>query len=215
MILIFDLDGTVLDTFKLIRASFIHTFEKHLPEHQYTEEELASYFGPVLDETFGNLVSDAEKVEEMINTYRKFNLSNHDRFVSAFPDSRKILSQLKEEGYTIAILSNKRSDAILLGLEVVGFLDFFDLIVGSDDVKNVKPDPEGIYKILAHFNSDKAIMIGDTAYDMQAAKNADIISIGVTWALTSSEELQINGADYVAHSYQDIYKYIKEVQNNV
>lgn len=215
MILIFDLDGTVLDTFELIRASFIYTFEKQLPNYQYTEEEIASYFGPVLDETFGRIVNDANKVQEMIKTYREFNLSNHDRFVSAFPGAKEIISKLKQEGYPMAIMSNKMHDAVAHGLEIVGLLDYFDLVIGSDDVKKVKPDPEGIFRILSHFNDKNAIMIGDTAYDMQAAKNADIISIGVTWALTSEDVLLKSGADYLAHSYQDIYNLVKEVHNDV
>lgn len=215
MILIFDLDGTVLDTFQLIRASFIHTFEKHLPDYQYTEEEIASYFGPVLDDTFGKIVNDPKQIQEMIQTYRKFNLSNHDRFVSAFPGAKETIDQLKQEGYTIAIMSNKMHDAVAHGLEIVGLLNYFDLVIGSDDVKNVKPNPEGILKILSHFNDNNAIMIGDTAYDMQAAKNADIISIGVTWALTSEEVLLESGADYVANSYHDVYKLIKEVHKDV
>lgn len=215
MLIIFDLDGTVLDTYELIRQSFIHTFRKHLPDYEYTEEELNSYFGPLLNDSFSKLTDDQELIEEMIKTYREFNFSAHDQYVKTFPNGKEIIEQLYDEQYQLAVFSNKRRDAVLLGLEIVGLKKYFQIILGSDDVKNVKPDPEGVFKILEYFNTKDAIMVGDTAYDMQAAKNSGIISIGVTWSNTSKEELQSFGADYIANDYLELYEIIKGVKTNV
>jgi len=215
VVIIFDLDGTLLDTYELIKASFIHTFQKHLPEYQYTDEELDSFFGPLLDESFAKLTKDEKQISEMIKTYREFNLSMHHKYVKTFPYAKEVLEKLYNENYKLAVLSNKRRDAVLLGLDITGLTKYFNIILGSNDVTQVKPHPEGIFKVLEHFQTSQAVMVGDTAYDMQAAQNAGIVGIGVSWANTSVEQLQKSGAHYIAHDYLELYEMIKGVNRNV
>lgn len=215
MIVIFDLDGTLLDTYSLIRESFIHVFNKHMPNYPLKETQIQSFFGPVLEDSFRTLTKDEVEIAAMVDTYRAFNIDKHDVYLKTFDGASEVIERLKKEGYRLAIYSNKRKDAIMRGLDLVGLTSFFEYIVSSDDVTRVKPHPEGVLKILDFFNDNNAIMVGDTTYDIKAAKAANIRAMGVTWSFHSEESFYESGADFIAHTYDEVYNIIKEVKCDV
>jgi len=210
LIIIFDLDGTILDTYQLIRQNFVEVFDKFLPNHQYTEEELESYFGPSLIESFMKVVNDKQVAEKLISEYRKFSALNHSKYLRLFPNVVEVLQKIKEKNYKIAILSNKLHNTIIQGLELTGIKDYFDFIVGLDDINNPKPHPEGIEKIISHFNDDRCIFIGDTVIDIETARRANVKSVGCTWALTKRETFITVQSDYIADEFLDIIKILEE-----
>lgn len=212
--LIFDLDGTLLNTRPLIDASFIETFKKFRPDHNLTDEELDSFFGPTLKSSFARYSDSEEEIEEMIKYYREFNLAHHDEMVRSFPGAREMLKTLHNKGYRIGIVSSKTKSLVLHGLEFCEIDKYVDVIIGCEEVKNPKPDPEGILKALAELNAidedlpdeDKkkrmprdeeiykkhSLYIGDNLSDMQAAKNAGIRSCGVLYIKDPSIMLEAN-----------------------
>lgn len=145
---IFDLDGTLLDTRELIYRSFIHTFAKFRPEKVLTDEELESFFGPTLRQTFEKYSDSEEEIKEMIEYYREFNIANHDNFVKEFRGVKSTLSTLKAKGYNIAVVSSKKDDLVKHGLDLCGILDYIDVVIGADSVENHKPAPDGILKAI-------------------------------------------------------------------
>jgi phosphatidylglycerol:prolipoprotein diacylglycerol transferase len=183
-IIIFDLDGTILDTAPAIFASIKHTFEVYAPDLQLTDEDYASFLGPTLKETFEKYCPQAseETIEEMINTYREHNLKIHKDVVRPMPNVTKLLKYLKENGYTMAIASGKVASTCRLGLEINGLSDYFEVIVGLDQVTNPKPDKETIIKAIKALNGylTNAIYVGDSVGDIMCAKNAGVYSIGYT-----------------------------------
>ena len=209
MVVIFDLDGTLLDTYQIIRKSFIEVFDNFLPNHRYTEEELQSYFGPPIYETFMKLVHDEELTLKLINEYRKFSFENH-KYLKTFPNTSEALKVLKDKGYKIAVLSNKAHSGVKRGLEATNIDHFIDYIVGNDDVVNPKPSPEGIYKIMNYFGSDSYIFVGDSYGDIKASLNANIDSIGVTWALSKKEDFIEWKATYIANDIWEVIKILEE-----
>lgn len=210
MTVIFDLDGTVLDTFSLIRHNYIDIFEKYLPDYKYTEEEIKTFFGPPLIDTFYNVTKDKDKAEFLASEYRKISIDNHYKYLKIFPDTHEVLGTLKEKGYKLAIASNKAHSAIELGLKIKDLFKYFDLIVGLDDVVNPKPHKESIDIIRNKFPNDKYILVGDTPIDIKTAINANIKSIGVTYALTSEEVLKEASPTRIAHSMKEVLKIIEE-----
>ena len=101
--ILFDLDGTLLNTNELIKKSFEHTFDKfNVP---YTEKELKEYNGPPLMDTF--LAVLPEKAEELEAEYRKFNWEFHEKYVTLFPDTLETMEKLTDRGIKIAIVTNK------------------------------------------------------------------------------------------------------------
>jgi len=93
--ILFDLDGTLIDTNALIIASFTHTFKKH-SKKTFTSEDILPFIGPPLAESLATV--DPENVTEMIETYRTHNIANHDRYVTAYPTVLETIKTLHEKG---------------------------------------------------------------------------------------------------------------------
>lgn len=211
MIIIFDVDGTLLDTYDLIRQTYIYVFDKFLPEHQYTESEIKSFFGPALEDTFRSVVDDEEKVKFLVNEYHKFNLEYHSKYLKIYPHIKEGLEILKAKGIKLGVVSNKVRSAIVYGFEIMGIINYFDVIVGLDEVVCPKPNPEGINKIRAFFPNEEAIMVGDTVFDILTAKNANIKSVAVTYSMSKKEDFDEINPDYVINDFLDLIKIVEEL----
>lgn len=205
--IIFDLDGTLLNTDTLIQKSFIHVFKKYKPDYTLSQEELLSFLGPSLKETFSRYF-DKTMVEELINYYREFNHSHHEDYVTIYPYVKETLLKLKELGYPLGIVTTKVKDAVYIGLDLFDLTDCFDVIIGHDDVSRSKPDPEGIFKALKALNVDDGYYIGDNVTDIQAGKNAGMKTIGVKWSPKGYDLMEKENPDCMVDSYQEILEYI-------
>ncbi len=207
---LFDLDGTLLDTKELIDRSFVHTFNKYLPEHVLTDEELNSFMGPTLVSSFSRFESDPKKVEEMCQYYRQFNVENHDVFTKVFFGAKDLVRILKKRGYNIGIVSSKKKDIVMKGLAFSKLDKYFDVVIAYEDVKNHKPDPEGILKALTNFSNAKNILyVGDAVTDIEAGKRANIKTCGVLYS-SHSEELIKCEPNYLVHNLNGILKLLGE-----
>ena len=201
--LLFDNDGTLLDTKRLIDQSFIHTFEKFRPDMVLTDELLDSFFGPTLYQTFSKYSDDEEEIEEMIKYYREFNIPNHDSMVKAFPGAKDVLKKLHKKGYKIGVVSSKKTDLLTHGLEVTGLLPYIDLVIGADEVEAHKPDPAGILLAKEKLEGKNVCYVGDTLNDMLAAKNANVKAIGCLYI--SHPEIMLEAKpDYVIENLNEL-----------
>ena len=144
-LILFDCDGTIIDTFELIQKSTMKVFDTLLPDYKYTMEEINAFFGPLLDESFKKYTDDPELIKECIELYRKVNSEMHEEYVHAYDGIKEILAYLKEEGFTIVIVSNKVTVAVEEGLKVSGIEEYFDYVMGAEQLPQPKPNPEGIY----------------------------------------------------------------------
>ncbi|WP_174728714.1 pyrophosphatase PpaX [Mesobacillus harenae] len=200
---LFDLDGTLIDTNELIISSFLHTLEHYYPR-QYKREDVYAFIGPSLWETFGKM--NPEQVDEMIAMYREHNLANHDLIVKEFTGVYETVRTLKENGYKLAIVSTKISDTIYKGLKLTGLDEFFEVVIGLDHVTNEKPDPEPVYKALGLLNSkpEEAIMVGDNYHDILAGKNAGTKTAGVAWSLKGRDYLAEFKPDFMLENMADL-----------
>ena len=207
--ILFDLDGTLLNTRELINRSFIHTFEHFRPEKVLTDEELDSFFGPSLRQTFSRFSEDEEEIEEMVKYYRDYNVAVHDELVTAFPGAKSLIKTLARKGYKIGVVSSKKTDLVEHGLELFGMLENVRVVIGEEDVKTPKPDPEGILRAMDMLHSKKALYVGDGVGDIEAGKNAKIDTIGV---LYSDRKDQILAAEptYTIHNLNDILTILVE-----
>lgn len=201
--ILFDLDGTLIDTNDLIIKSFLHTLEKYYPK-QYQREDVLPFIGPSLMETFGGL--DPVKMEEMIQTYRDFNISNHDLLVTEFEGVFETIKTLKEKGYKLGIVTTKMMNVVAMGLKLTDLEQFFEVIVALDHVKNAKPDPEPVFLALEQLGSrpEEAMMVGDNYHDVLAGKNAGTKTAGVAWAVKGRESLEVHGPDYMLENMRDL-----------
>jgi pyrophosphatase PpaX len=200
---LFDLDGTLIDTNELIITSFLHTLEHYYP-NRYKREDVLPFMGPTLRETFEGM--EGANVDEMIATYRNFNLTHHDELVTDFPTVLDTVAALKERGYKIGIVTTKLSDTVKKGLSHTKLDSYFDVVVALDHVSKAKPDPEPIYKALEQLGSRpaEALMVGDNHHDILAGKNAGTLTAGVAWSLKGREYLESFQPDFILEEMADL-----------
>ena len=208
--ILFDLDGTVLFTDELIKESFKRVFEKYKPGYTLTEEELLSFLGPSLEDSFLRYF-DASMVEELIEYYREFNHSHHEQYVYVYPTVKETLEYLKQQGYPLAIVTTKSSVAAYVGLDTFDLTKYFDVVIGLDDVTITKPNPEGLYKAMQQLEVSKAVMIGDNVSDIQAGKNAGVYTIGVKWSPKGYQKMADLQPDLLIDEMKEIIEFIEKV----
>ncbi len=179
--ILFDLDGTILDSKDLIYRSFIHTFEKYFPGHELSDAELDSFFGPTLKETFSKYTDDPALIEEMIEYYREYNQDAHDELVNLFPGVKDTIKFLAKHHYKLGVVSSKKRSLVDHALEYFKINEYFDVVIGQDDVVNPKPDPEGIKKACEILGSKRALYVGDSVSDIQAGKRARIKTCAIAY----------------------------------
>ncbi len=207
---IFDLDGTLLNTDSLIMETFQYVFKKYFPNYKLSQEELLSFLGPSLWETFSRYVSK-DKVDELVECYKEYNHQHHENFVTIYPYVQETLEILKQRNYPLVIVTSKTTEAAYIGLDLFNISNYFDEVIGIDKVKNAKPDPEGILKALSMTNCVKGVMIGDNISDIKCGKNADIYTIGVKWSPKGYQEMEGFGVDLLIDDMSEIVKFIEEV----
>lgn len=200
-VLIFDLDGTALDTNDLVEQSFRYAFHCFRPELVLSDEIILSMFGPTLEESFGRFL-DEEDVPAAIATYRDFNFKHHADLAKTYPHEEAVLKELKKRGYPLAILTTKRQDAAEYGLSLFGIDHYFDLVIGMEQQHRYKPDPEGVYMIMDQLGVSKAVMIGDNVSDIMAGINAKQQGIGVAWSTKLDDIKAVS--DIIIDSFNDL-----------
>ncbi|SES70401.1 pyrophosphatase PpaX [Salinibacillus kushneri] len=201
--LLFDLDGTLIDTNELIISSFLHTLEQYVPG-QYGREDVYKFIGPSLWDSFGTVMPD--KVDEMVDTYRKHNLEHHDSFVVAYDGVLETIQQVKQDGYQLGIVTTKIAETAKRGLKVTKLDSYFDVLIGLDDVSHEKPHPEPIYKALKALDAkaSEAIMVGDNTHDILAGQNAGVKTAGVAWTIKGRKTLESLHPDYMLDNMRDL-----------
>ncbi|RUL47399.1 MULTISPECIES: pyrophosphatase PpaX [Lysinibacillus] len=207
--LLFDFDGTLLDTNELIIQTFMHVLEERFPG-QYSPKDCIKFIGPSLKETFEQITPN--EVDEMIEKYRQWNHEHHDELITEFDGVLPTLEKLKEQGVRMAIVSTKRRDTIKKGLELMGATSFFEFLIGIDDVNHVKPHPEPVLLAIEKLGVAKedVMMIGDNYHDIEAGKNAGVKTAGVAWSIKGEEFLKQYQPNYILQHMTDLLQIVKE-----
>ncbi|MBU8908653.1 pyrophosphatase PpaX [Desertibacillus haloalkaliphilus] len=207
--LLFDLDGTIINTNELIISSFLHTLDHYYPG-EYTREKVINFIGPPLYDSFKEV--DPERFEEMVAMYRKHNLANHDELVQEYEGVYETIEELSKRGYKLAVVTTKKSKTAHMGLKLTGLDKFFDVVITIDDVENVKPDPEPLDKAMKLLGSsaETTIMVGDSQYDVLGGKNANTKTAGVAWTIKGADYLKSLDPDYMLEHMSDLLEIVGE-----
>ena len=205
---LFDLDGTLIDTNELIIDSFKHTFEV-LKKPVPTREKIISCFGEPLYETMNKFFDDAD---EAVEIYREFNLKYHDDRISSYKNASEMLENLKNKGYKLAIVTSKNRSTALRGLKYLKILDYFEVLVSSDEVENHKPHPEPVLKAceILEVSPKNSIMVGDSIYDIMSGRNAGSKTCGVCYSFMKDKLLEMK-ADYYIEALIEILDIVQAV----
>lgn len=202
--LLFDLDGTIVDTNELIINSFLYTLEQFYPG-KYNREMLIPHMGRPLYEQmvhFGN----EEDANKLVEIYREHNIRTHDEMVKEFPYVKEALTQLNEMGADLGVVTTKVLFTTEMGLKLFDLDRLMKTIITHEDTKLHKPAPEPILLAMERLNADPAttLMVGDSQYDILAAQNAGITSVGVAWSAKGPEFLKQYHPDYIIEDIRDL-----------
>ncbi|MDH6366513.1 MULTISPECIES: prolipoprotein diacylglyceryl transferase [unclassified Breznakia] len=210
-VVLFDADGTLIDTQKLIFDSFRHTFATLKPEVQLTDEELLLFMGPPLYESLAKYFDESE-VDKALEVYRDFNHGRHDEYVKAVNHAKELLDYLKENGYEIGVVSSKMHWLVDKGLIQSGLADYFDVVVGREDVTHFKPNPEPLLIACKEMRvpHDNLIYVGDATSDVQAAQNMGAVSIAFVNDPRMKEALIKTKPSYMVYDLIEIIEIVKE-----
>jgi len=203
--ILFDLDGTLIDSTELIVDSYHHTFKAHgLPTP--TREEIVDGIGTPLVAVFGKLSEDVGTIDQWIATYREYNLANHDMRVRVFPGVVDMVQQIHRSGRSIGIVTSKNHSGARRGLALAGLEEMVSVVIGADDVVNHKPHPEPVEKALTALGSRpiSAAFIGDSHHDIASGKAAGVMTIAVTWGAVSRPRLEEAGPDRIVDAPEQI-----------
>ncbi len=209
--ILFDLDGTLINTNELIISSFLYTLHHYFP-NQYKREDVIPFIGPPLIDSFKSV--DSERYEEMVQMYRKHNTENHDALVMEYEGVFETVEHLKAEGYHLAVVTTKMRPTVQQGLNLTKLQQFFDVVVTYNDVENVKPHPEPLYKALRQLGSstERAIMVGDSQYDILAGKNAGVTTIGVGYSIKGRDFIQKQQPDFIIDTMPELIEVAKQLK---
>lgn len=207
--LLFDFDGTLLNTNELIIHTFSLVLDNHFPD-QYNRDDILQFIGPSLNQTFD--VIAPSRAEELVREYRELNIALHDELVSEYDGVVETLHILKGRGLKMAIVSTKKRATILHGLRLMGVSELFDAIISLDEVENPKPDPEPILKALKELSSsaEESLMIGDNSHDIDGGKNAGVRTAGVAWSAKGEDFMASLGPDYMLQHISDLLDIVNE-----
>lgn len=208
--IIFDLDGTLIDTDELIIASYHEVFKELRPNYKLTKEEELSFLGPPLEEIFNKYFD--EEFDVLVKIYRSYAEKHTIELAKVYPNTIELLTFLKSKGYKLGVVTSRFKKSALKMLTTFNIDSFFDCVIGLDDVSNPKPSPDGVLKCVESFNLSKeeVIFIGDAITDFQAGKNA-----GVKTGFVSFRENSNLDCDIKIESYQELLSFFKMIEKDV
>jgi pyrophosphatase PpaX len=203
-VVLFDLDGTVIDSAGIILASMRHATRTVLGREIPDEQLMAAVGGPGLEAQMEAL-GGGERLPELIRVYREHNEPLHSG-LEVFPGIQELLGRLKAQGRQLGLVSAKRRATVELAFEQTGIGPFFDVVVGGDETSAQKPAPDPLLLALDRLGvgGARAAYVGDSPFDMSAAKAAGIAAIGVTWGRVHDRAL-LADADLLVEDAEELY----------
>lgn len=206
---LFDLDGTIIDTNELIISSFLHVFESQAPG-PLTREQIIPHMGTTLEQQLQAFSGGVEDVSPFVKAYRSFNTLHHDEMVRPFPHVNEVVERLHRHGMSLGIVTTKIRPSTMMTLEKFDLERFMSAIVTVNDVLNPKPHPEPVLTAIERLgaNPETTLMIGDSPVDIQSAKAAGVKAAAVAWSLKGELKLKEYGPDFILKDMRDLYEIV-------
>jgi len=187
--ILFDLDGTLIDTIELILSSARHAFEEW--PVRPTDDEWVRGIGTPLVQQLRAYAANDDQLALLLARYRRYQNEHHDRLTRCYDDVPDVISALADRGHQMAVVTSKASPIAHQSLAFVGLDHFFPVVVGYDDTARHKPDPEPVRVALSRLgvSPDDAVFVGDSPHDILAGNGADVMTIAALWGPFDRETL--------------------------
>lgn len=195
--ILFDLDGTLIDSVRLILDSYHHTLAAHgLPPR--ADADWLRGVGTPLTVQLAEWGTDPDALRAMIATYREYNLAHHDRMVTVYPGVPAAVEAIRAAGVRTGLVTSKNRQGALRGLTLVKLERQMDVLVCADEVTNPKPHPEPVEKALALLGADPGgtVYVGDSIHDMVSGRAAGVRTAAALWGPFARSHLEETRPDY-------------------
>ena len=200
---LFDLDGTLIDTVELIRVSFRYATRTVLG-HELPDEVTMANVGQPLRQQFHDMAP--EHADELLRVYRQFNMAHHDELAKAYPGTAEALQAVAARGLPMGVVTSKGTEAAKRGIERFGIAPFMKVVVTADDVEIHKPDPYPLRFAagLLGIGLEYCMYVGDSPHDMQAAVAGGAIAVAALWGAFLPSEVVVPGTSYALESIREL-----------
>jgi pyrophosphatase PpaX len=200
---LFDLDGTLIDTIELIKVSFRHATRTVLGR-EYPDEVTMRNVGQPLLTQFRDIAPGHE--DELLRVYREFNMAHHDEMAKAYPGTLEALDDVRRAGLPIGVVTSKGTAGTTKGIALFGLAPYLDVVVTADDVDVHKPDPHPLRVAagLLGVELGYCMYVGDSPHDMQAAVAGGAIAVAALWGAFPREEVVVPGTSYALDSIREL-----------
>jgi pyrophosphatase PpaX len=194
---LFDLDGTLVDTLELLLASARATFTGRAGRVP-TEDEWREGIGTPLARQLEPFAAGAADLDALVASYRTYQGEHHDRLTRPYPGAVHAVAVLRERGHPLAIVTSKANSVTHRTLAHVGLDDAFPVVVGSDSCAQHKPHPEPVHTALAllGYAPHEAVFVGDSPHDLHAGRAAGVVTVAAAWGFFGRAVLDEAGADH-------------------
>jgi len=194
---LFDLDGTLVDSVELIMAAYRHTMQRCLG-HVPPEELWLAGLGTPLRQQLHEFARDAEQHEQMRLTFRDYSNIHHDQMVRSYDGIAELLGELQRRSLKLALVTSKHRASSLRAFRVAGLTGFFEVLVCADDVERHKPDPLPVVRALEGLGSsaERALFVGDSPHDMVAGRRAGVSTAAACWGPFERSHLEPSQPDH-------------------
>lgn len=186
---LFDLDGTIVDSIALLLACMNHTFEGR--EHRPSESEWIGGLGTPLPEQMTPFITSEEDRKQLITRYREFQHEHHDALMATYPGVAETLATLKARGHPMGVVTSKGNAMMERGLRWMGADKYMRVAIGFDSCHLHKPDPFPVLLAVGKLNytPSEAVFVGDSPHDVKAGNAAGVTTVAALWGPFTREQL--------------------------
>jgi pyrophosphatase PpaX len=202
-VVLFDLDGTVVDSGPIILASMRHATRTVLGREIPDQTLMATVGGPGLESQMREFGGE-EHLDELVSVYRAHNEPLHES-LQLFPGIEGVLRTLREQGRRLGLVSAKRRATVELAFAATAIGPLFDVVVGGDEATRQKPEPDTLLLALERLGAQpaEAVYVGDSPFDIAAARAGGLAAVGVSWGGVHDRGL-LGGADVVVDRPEEL-----------
>lgn len=211
--ILYDNDGTLVDTHDLILSSMRHSTRAVLGR-VIPDDVLMRKVGQPLAVQMCDFTPDEAKQAEILRVYREHNHSIHDEAIKGFEGAREALEQLAELGFKQGVVTSKMHALAWRGLQITGLAPYLDCCIGCDDCARFKPDPDPVIQGAEALGlaPGECLYVGDSPFDLQAGRAAGCETVAVTWGMFSEDELAAEHPDYLCRTFTELLEIARREQ---
>ena len=210
---LFDLDGTLVDSIELLVASMEYSFEGRTLRPEVSE--WVALIGTPLDKMLARWAVDADDVLALRARYREHQLAKHDEMIKLYPGMVETVQALHAAGHPLAVVTSKLELGARRALKFAQIEDYFDVVVGIDHTAKHKPDPEPVWYALERLGvtREQAVFVGDSTHDMEAGRAAGVTTVAVLWGPYTRAQLTPTTPDYYADGFASLREILASLPN--